>query len=235
MDLNKSFKIQAYGLNIDELVRALAYQGVPNVEIDVEPDRSAFWMIIFNPSFRQLQVVDIIFDIIERDYQANISEVFAAPAPQFPSNNFMLPQIIPDYTNPTFNARRTTYDFPMPQTQNIIDYVPTYQKRPFPTNRYNAMRPIEQSYVYKSPGLPQIDGYQPYTTTPAQARQDLGLNPNSYPSPRSYQLPEYIPSPQGQAPGMSPRSNAPYSVTPSKPVLGQIMPPSNIEFFVPPV
>ena len=176
MDLNKSFKIYAYGLDIDQLVDALYNQGVPNVGIDVDPDRTGFWMVLFNPTFQQLQVVDIIFDIIERDYQANISELITTP--QEPTS---------------FNR---IYDFPMPQTQGIIDYVP-------------------------------------YATTPIQARQDLGLNPMSPPSQKSYQLPGYINSPQGEALGLSPRLNASYSEIPSQPVLGQIRPPSNIEFFVP--
>ena len=150
MDLNKTFKIRAYGLDIDELVRALYYQGVPNIGIDVEPDRSGFWMVVFNPSFQQLQVIDIIFDIIERDYQSNISELIAAPA-----------------------SPKQVYDFPMPQTLNSV------------------------------------------------------------PQPNSYQLPKYISSPQGQGITMLPHSNTPYSVIPFKPVLGQIQPPANIQFFVP--
>lgn len=227
MDLNKTFKIQAYGLDIDELIQALYYQGVPNVSIDLEPDRTGFWMVIYNPSFQQIQIVDFIFDIIERDYQANISELITAPAP----HNFVVPQIIPQtpiyplealpFRNYSYPKEQPSYDFPMPQT---LDYVPTYQKRPFPTNRINSMKPIERS--------PQIIGYQPYATTPDRALQDLGLNSKSYQLPKSVVMNE---SPQGQAIGMSPRSNAPYSVIPSKPILGQIMPPGNIQFFVPPI
>jgi hypothetical protein len=230
MDLNKTFKIQAYGLDIDELVQALHYQGVPNLEIDLEPDRTGFWMIIFNPSLQQLQIVNFIFDIIERDYQANISELIAVPAPIFPVENYALPEQVYNFSmlkasiSPlnNFNTQRLstpTYDFSMPQT---LDYVPTYQRRPFPTNRFNSMKPIER--------VPQFIGYQPYATTPDKALQDLGLNSKSYQLPKSAVMNE---SPQGQAIGMSPRANTPYSVVPSKPVLDQIMPPRNLEFFVP--
>ena len=140
MNSTKSFKIQAYGLNIDELVNVLYYQGVPNIEINLEPDRSGFWMTIVNPSYYQLEVLDFIFDIIERDYQAIINQFIPAPGPQ----EYYQPMSIQEYQRPIVQEYQ-----PMSISQQ-----PVIQEYYQPMSIQEYQRPIVQEY-YQPMSIPQ--------------------------------------------------------------------------------